>query len=303
MLSGIGPREHLTQFGIPVLADLPVGNNLQDHPTISIHMLIKDNRVVRQGARLEVDQLYKVLVEGKGPLSALTPSIVFYATSSIEDKEWPNTYTYSIVEYIGNLNNTVREMPAYREEWKQYFTPYLNRYVLLTSPHLTRVRSYGTLRLSSADPYAYPIIDPQFLAHPQDYADLVEKIKFILYFLLETKVYDYLSVIPEPIPGCSYCSDLKLYECDSYIKCLIRQTIKSGYHPVGTCRMGNIYRHDVVVDERLRVKNVCRLRVIDASIMPQIINANTNAASIAIGEKGADMIRRDHGLNTFQYKE
>ena len=108
MLSGIGPKDHLTQLGIPVLADLPVGNYLQDHPTISIHMLINDNSLVRPGPRLEIDQLFQVLAEGRGPLSVLTPSIVFYTTSSIADKEWPNTYTYSIVEYISDLNNTVR---------------------------------------------------------------------------------------------------------------------------------------------------------------------------------------------------
>ncbi|CAG2174947.1 unnamed protein product [Oppiella nova] len=295
MLSGIGPKDHLTQLGIPVLVDLPVGNNLQDHPTTSIHTTLNDERLANPGPLLNVQQLYEELVEKTGPLSVLTSSIFFYTTNSIQDKEWPNAYMYSIAEYVSNLNNTVAEMPAHRDVWMEYFRPYLNRHLLLTSPHLSRIRSYGTLRLASSDPFVYPIIDPQFLAHPQDYKDLIETTKFILYFLTETKLSEYLSIIPEPIPGCSYCKNVKLYECDSYIECLTRETIKTGYHPVGTCRMGSARRSDVVVDERLRVKYVTGLRVCDASIMPQIINANTNAAAIAIGEKGADLIKQDNG--------
>ena len=274
--------------------DLPVGENLQDHPTLSIHMLINDNNLANPPPQLNMDQLYQVLKKGKGPLSSLTPSIIFYTTSSIEDKEWPNTYTYSIVEYVSDLNNTVREMPARREQWKRYFRPFQNKYLLLVSPHLSRVRSYGSLRLASTDPFTHPIIDPKFLAHPQDYDDLVEITKFILYFLTKSELSRYLSVLPEPIPGCNYCPDQELHHCLPYIRCLIRETIKTGYHPVGTCRMGSVARNDVVVDERLRVKNVDRLRVCDASIMPQIVNANTNPASIAIGEKAADMIKEDN---------
>lgn len=293
MLSGIGPKSHLTQMGIQVLVDLPVGNNLQDHPTVSIHMLINDKKLVGRPPQHNTDQLYQALKQGKGPLAVLTPAIFFFTTSAIEDKQWPNTYTYSTVEYIGDLNNTVREMPARRQLWKKYFRPYLNRYLLLCSPHLSRVRSYGTVRLASTDPFSPPIIDPQFLAHPQDYKDLIEITQFVLYFLTESRLSHHLSIIPEAIPGCGYCPGKKIYDCLPYVRCLIKETIKTGYHPVGSCRMGSVNRDDVVVDERLRVKNVDRLRVCDASVMPQIINANTNAASIAIGEKASDMIRED----------
>ena len=295
MLSGIGPKNHLKQVGIPVLRDLPVGEYLQDHPTVQIFTLIKNNSLVRTGGRLNVNQLYQLLAQGSGPLSVLTPSILFYSTSCIEDKEWPNTYTYTIVEQISDLDQMVSEMAANREEWKQYFKPYLNRYVLLSSPHLTRVRSYGSVRLSSADPYAYPIIDPQFVADGQDLKDLIEKIKFVLYLLTETQIAEYVQLFPNAIPRCSYCPNpCPIYECDQYIRCLLRETIKTGYHPVGTCRMGSAKRKDTVVDPNLRVKGVERLRVCDASVMPQIINANTNAASIAIGEKGADLIKKDN---------
>ncbi|CAG2116118.1 unnamed protein product, partial [Medioppia subpectinata] len=100
MLSGIGPRDHLTQLGIPVLVNLPVGDYLRDHPSVSIHMTVDDKRLDETGAQLTVQQLYEELVYGRGPLSVLTNSVYFWSTQSNADKCWPNTYTYSTVEVL-----------------------------------------------------------------------------------------------------------------------------------------------------------------------------------------------------------
>ena len=154
----------------------------------------------------------------------------------------------------------------------------------------------GSLRLLSKDPLHYPAIDAGFYTNNQDFEDMVELIKFGLFIYERTAISEYIEPIG-PIPGCKPCPDKKfLHECDPYIRCFLTELGYSDYHPVGTCRMGDPRRHDVVVDPRLRVKGVKGLRVCDASIMPVLINANTNACTLMIGEKCAHMIREEHDL-------
>jgi len=117
--------------------------------------------------------------------------------------------------------------------------------------------------------------------------------KFTFYVSERSLIAKYLKP-HKPIPGCKFCEGQRyVYECDSYIRCFITQTTYSSYHPVGTCRMADVHRHDCVVDPRLRVKGINRLRVCDASIMPLIPNGKHNAATIMIGEKCADLVKED----------
>ena len=87
-------------------------------------------------------------------------------------------------------------------------------------------------------------------------------------------------IIGRPIPGCDYCPDSAIHLCDSYIRCLIRKIGIRDYHLGGSCRMGSAQRLDTVVDERLRVKYIQNLRVIDSSVMSDMVNANTQAVSM-----------------------
>ena len=102
---------------------------------------------------------------------------------------------------------------------------------------------------------------------------------------------------PEPVRiELPSCQD-ELYDSNAYWECYIRELTLTLYHPVGTAKMGHSNDPDAVVDPRLRVKGVAGLRVVDASIMPDIVSGNTNAAVIMIGEKASDMIKQDHGWN------
>ena len=294
MLSGIGHKEHLQKIGIPVLADLPVGDNIQDHPASTIHTIIKPAVTGPPGAGLTTQQLFPLLTSGIGPLSRGTNSMVYLSTSANADPEWPNVFFYSTARYNGNLAVMINEFPSQIAAWRQYFEPYNNTFILETSPHLFICRSFGTVRLASKDPYVHPVIDPRYLADPQDYSDMFEVTQKVLKFLQTSSIKNYITFTPNPIPGCQYCKDRPLYECDSYIHCLIRMTGKSGYHYGGGNRMGDPKRKDVVVDPRLRVKNIASLRICDASVMPELPNSNTNAATILIGEKCADMIIQDN---------
>ena len=297
MVSGIGPKKHLEKFGIPVIADLPVGDNVQDHPAVSIHMEVKDPRLGSPGPQLSVEQMYQLWTTRSGPLAFASDSITYINGKGNNDTEWPNLYFYTIVQNVLDLNAQVSEMPGDQQtllEWQNYFRPYLGRFLTMSAPHVYRVRSWGSIRLQSKDPTVYPLVDPGFCRDPRDREDLIEIIKITYRFLLKSSFSHFIKPLPKPIPGCHYCPNKQPYNCDEYIDCLIRQTGKSGWHLVGGARMGDPKRSDVVVDPRGRVKYVNKLRVCDSSIMPQVINANTYAASIMIGEKCADMIKQDN---------
>ena len=304
MVSGIGPKKHLEEFGIPVIVDLPVGQNVQDHPAVSIHMEVKDPRLGAPGPSLSVEQFYQLWTTQNGPLAYSTDSITYMNSKNNTERDWPNLYFYTIVQNVLDLNVQVSEMPGDVEtlqEWQNYFRPYLGRFLTLSAPHVERPRSWGSIRLQSKDPQVFPLIDANFLGNPLDRADLIECIKFMYYFLYHSSFSKYIRPLPEPIPGCKYCPNRLPYDCDEYIDCLIRRTGKSGWHLVGGSRMGDPKRPDTVVDPRGRVKYVDKLRVCDSSIMPKLINANTYSASVMIGEKCADMIKQDHYQNPSNY--
>jgi choline dehydrogenase len=150
------------------------------------------------------------------------------------------------------------------------------------SPVHLRPEGRGNVRLRSPDPLAAPRIDLQFLSTAYDVEAMLQGIRLSRKIAQQSSVRDY--VVEEVLPGPRVASETELVED-------LRRRGVSNLHPVGTCRMGR--GPDAVVDPRLRVHGVRGLRVIDASIMPQIISGNTNAPTIMIGEKGAAMILED----------
>ena len=145
---------------------------------------------------------------------------------------------------------------------------------------LLRPKSVGSVTLTSADPAAAPRIDPKFYDHPDDLDVMVKA------FRITRRIMD-----AEPLAKWRIA---EMYsegvQSDAEIRTILRKRSDTVYHPVGTARMGTDAL--AVVDSQLRVTGVEGLRVVDASIMPTLIGGNTNAPSIMIGEKGADIIRR-----------
>jgi choline dehydrogenase len=259
MLSGIGPADHLTEMGIRLRVELPgVGANLHDHPVVPMlwHTTGKDLGV----DHVTPYQLLKWQATGRGPLSSnVGETGGFVATRG--GLEGPD------IQYIaaptGFYDNGLRE-PT-----EPMFT---------TGVVLVDVASRGRLRLRGADPRWKPELDPAYYADPTD-LDAVRA-------------------------GCRQAADIaaqgplagmltgpfnRAGDDDAVIEDYIAQWTQTLYHPVGTCAMGS--HEDAVVDPELRVLGVEGLRVADASVMPKITRGNTNAPSIMIGEKAADLLR------------
>lgn len=261
MLSGIGPKDHLDRFGIPVLMDLPVGNNYKNHPTIS-----QGNPTHQNLSIINLEELYR---SHTGVLSKVPYLVTYFSTRSNPNADWPDIW---LSTFLGPNNKVINGLA------------------------LSRVKSRGTVRLQSTSPYVQPLIDPNIFGNPDDYPPFFEATK--LMFLLSQK----LSVVSDMlVPAlnstvCPSCPGKRDYECDEGIACYIRLYASIRKHSSGTCRMGAPDRDDVVVDPQLRVKNMKRLRVCDASIFPDIPNGNTYAPALMVGEKCAQIIKDCYNL-------
>lgn len=156
-------------------------------------------------------------------------------------------------------------------------------------PTLLRPKSRGSVLLSGPDISDHPIIDANFLDHPDDIRTLVEGMKFVK-TLEDTDAFKKYGI--KLIADRLLCGDKHKPFSEAYFECFVREYVTTIYHPVSTCRMGPEGQNSVV-DSRLRVHGVRRLRVADASVMPKLVGANTNAACVMIGEKAASMIMED----------
>ena len=158
------------------------------------------------------------------------------------------------------------------------------------APTLLRPKSRGSVTLGGPSINDPPIIDTNFLDHPDDVQTLVEGLK-IVKKLEGTEAFKKYGM--ELIQDHMLCGDHLEPYTDDYYECFAREYLTTVYHPVGTCAMGPIGKKNSVVDHWLRVHSIGRLRVADASIMPRLVGANTNAVCVMIGEKAASMIIKD----------
>jgi len=292
MHSGIGPKNHLQEMGIESIVDLPgVGSNLQDHVTTILGPFIINKPVTFNLARLMISPgtLFEYLLNGSGPLSTTVAgdAIGFIHTENIEDNlKYPPDVQYHInsVAPYSDYGFLFHKIGGFKQDWyRDYYSSHYAKDAATILPVVLRPKSRGHLWLQSSDPFEPPYIDPKYYTHPDDVKTMIAGIKSILNMIENTpelKEYGY-DLIREPFPHCKN----QEFQSDDYWECFIRHLTFTMYHPVGTCALGS------VLDPELRVQGVAHLRVADASIMPEIISGNTNAAVIMIAEKAADMIK------------
>lgn len=263
--SGIGPADHLTSVGVKVLHDLPgVGSNLQDHLDLFVIAECTGDHTYDGVAKLHrtiwAGLEYVLFRTGPVASSLFETGGFWYAD--------PDARSPDIQFHLG-LGSGIE---AGVERLK-------NAGVTLNSAYL-HPRSRGTVRLSSADPAAAPLIDPNYWSDPHDRKMSLEGLKIAREIFQQAALKPY--ILAERLPGPKVMTDDELFDYGC-------ANAKTDHHPVGTCKMGN--GPESVVGLDLKVHGLEGLRVCDSSVMPRVPSCNTNAPTIMVGEKGADLIR------------
>ena len=266
MRSGIGPAAHLQSHGIEVKVDAPqVGQNLQEHASFHSTFQVTLRTYNQMMKPLTLAREFMRYVFTNNGLMTIVPVEAMAYLRSRPDLAMPDVkLSFGLMCYD-------------MAKRKPHHLPGVTVYANVAKP-----KSRGEIRLKSVDAADKPVIDHRLIGHPDDMAALIAGAKKVQE-IFKTPALSRVTVggfTPSPVP-----------QTDEEWEQRIRNESGIGYHPVGTCRMGG----DAVsvVDPRLRVRGVAGLRVADASIMPVMPAANTNAPAIMVGEKAADMIAKD----------
>lgn len=265
--SGIGPAALLRKVGVPVLHDLPgVGRNLQDH--LQVRLVFKTReRTLNDEVNSLIGKAWvgmQYMLNRTGPLTLAASQVTIFTRSS------PEADRPDIQFHMQPLS---ADKPGEGAHPFSAFT---------ASVCQLRPFSRGHVEIQSADPLKYPLIHANYLSDERDFPVVIGGIKVARRIAEAPSLKPH--IISEFVPGAQFSSDEQLLEA-------ARRYSQSIYHPAGTCKMGKDAM--AVVDERLRVRGIDGLRVVDASIMPELVSGNTNAPTIMIAEKAADMIRTD----------
>ena len=284
MLSGIGPKEHLQDIGIPVKADLPVGQNLQDHQVVPLFTKINGAYGITESNRESMWSKVQYRVFGTGPLSVTGEATgFFYAEDSMRGKDSADVQfvLWSLLPH-DNIYNYKDEVA------KEILAKGPNENGFFTIVRITHPKSTGIIKLRSVDPYEHPFIDPKYLTKQDDIDGFIAGIR-IWEKVIETTTMRTLGAQIEQA-NVSFCSEHE-FRSDDFWECYTRHLAVNAYHQSGTCKMGAEDDRTAVVDPHLRVKGIKGLRVVDASVFPSVTSGNTNAPVIMVAEKISDDIR------------
>jgi choline dehydrogenase len=262
LLSGVGPAEELRAAGVQVRHELPgVGRNLQDHPFVTIMWEVTDQRTLYGADKPK--PLAEWLLRKSGPLTSTVAEVVAFTRTR------------------GGLPAADIQFHMGAAYFEDHGAETYDGHCMVIAPTLVSPKARGQVWLRSADPMDKPRIITNMLSEPEDLESMLAGMQLARTIAAQEPLREI--VLKELKPGAGV-SDRSELEAD------LRRRLMLIYHPVGTARMSDT-REDAVVDSRLRVHGLRGLRVIDASIMPTIPGGNTNAPTIMIAERAADLIR------------
>jgi 4-pyridoxate dehydrogenase len=271
MLSGIGPADHLREMGIDCIADLPVGKHLQDHLGIWITNARKEPGTFHREMRFDrmAVSMLRAYFLGQGP-GTVVPGGLHAFIKTDPSLEVPD------IEFMFHA-----VPPATRLWFPGIVSPYKDGYGI--RPTLLHPYSRGEILLRSKDPQDHPRIIFNFFDDPRDLPKLREGFRRAREVGESAAMAPYREKEVSPGPDCNSDDEIDAY---------IRRTALTAHHPASTCKMGS--DDTCVVDPQCRVRGIENLRVVDASIMPDLVSAHLNAAVIMIADKASDIIRGAH---------
>ncbi|XP_049793736.1 4-pyridoxate dehydrogenase-like [Schistocerca nitens] len=288
MVSGVGPRQHLEAHGVPVLRDLPVGLNLQDHVTLGgLTFLVNATGDLQDRQLLADASAYlSFLRRHGGPFSTLggTEAAAFY---DADGDGYPDVEL--LFASVTQMNAAlIRIASGLRDDvYDAVFRPYEGHHAFTVVPFPLRPHSRGRVRLASSDPHQQPVLEMGYFSDPRDLELVVAGIRAAERVAGGGALRRLgARTLPLAVPACARLPA----GSDAHWRCAARHLSFTIYHQCCTAAMGP----RGVLDERLRVRGVAALRVVDASAMPLLPSGHTNVPVIALAERAADLIAEDH---------
>jgi choline dehydrogenase len=272
-LSGIGPAALLRELGIDARCDLPgVGENLQDHWMLRIQHRLENTATLSGRMRSPLGKAMlglQYLLTRRGPMSA-QPTLLAVFARTLPGLDAPDVQIHVSAASYAEVGGPLHPFPG-----------------ITSSACILRPTSRGHVRICKTAASEPPLILHNYLATVHDQEVAIRAVELVRRIVAQPSMQSFRPQELSPPPGVDTAAEILDFA---------RRTVTTVFHPVGTCAMG--HGPQAVVDERLRVRGVARLRIADASIMPTIPSGNTCAPTIMIGEKAADMIRADRNLAT-----
>lgn len=297
LLSGIGPKKHLETVGIKVIKDLPVGENLIDHVTTGLDLILL-NKSINFGISDLMNPMNAWYYLTKGSGLWTTSGCEALAILNTQEKKPNDTVFFNslpdlqlMVLPVGistdhgtHLRNAIGITDMV---WNSYFSKITFNNAVTILPIVLHPKSKGIVRLSSNNPSDLPLVDPKYFSDEDDVDTILRGID-IIKKLLGTKSMNDLgaSLNMNPFPGC----ESHTFDSRDYWVCYVRQLTLTTYHPAGTCRMGSKDDESVVVDYDFKVKGVNNLFVADASLFPTLPSGNINSAVALLAKIFSDRL-------------
>nr|XP_018904212.1 PREDICTED: glucose dehydrogenase [FAD, quinone]-like [Bemisia tabaci] len=299
MLSGIGPRDHLEELGIKVITELPgVGQNLQEHTSMAgLTFLVNSTKGITTSLLVDTipDTFTEWYLHGTGILTLMGCEGLAYVKTKYDefpDEDVPDIEFIFVPASLGSDKglDLRKGMGVTDQIYNSVYKPVEDRDAWSIWPMILYPKSRGEVRLADRNPHSAPLLYARFGTDRRDLDVIVEGIKLAI-GLSATKAFQALGseLVTIPIPGC----ETMPFGADEYWECAARTITTQLHHQCGTCKMGPATDPTAVVDAQLRVYGVHNLRVADASIIPTLPAAHTQAPCYMIGEKVADMIKEE----------
>lgn len=267
MLSGIGPQNILSKFNIPVVQNLPVGRNLQDHVGVPLIFKVEGVQTLTTPMYNNIGSVLEYAENQTGPLTS--------------------PYGYEVMGFL-NSNSSNGTRPDIQFHIGSYVANPQNLNLFDIVALYLRPASRGYVTIQSTNIFTPPIMNPRYFSTSPDFEMLVQgSLMALNYSMTNVMAAHNVSFYAEFYTPCMGYPPSSM----EFLICVIEQYSLTIYHPVGTCHMGQTSDVTTVVNPQLQVHGIQNLRVIDASIMPRLTSGNTNAPTIAIAERASDLIK------------